>query len=136
MNESELPAGLIRTTGIGTVQEAADRLVAAIEANPKLRLVAVVDHAKSAARVDLVLEPTIEVIFGNPNLGTPLMQQARTVAIDLPQRMMITQVDGVLEVFHNDPMALAERHGIPIDTPQLAVIVGALSGLAAVAAGA
>ena len=133
---NELPAGLIETLGSSTtVAEAAARLTAAIEGNDKLRLIATVDHTAGAASVDLELPPTVEIFFGNPALGTPLMQAARTVAIDLPQKILITQADEGVRVLHNDPAYLAERHGIAADTPQLGVVTGALQKLANVAAG-
>ncbi len=135
MTQDSLPNGLIETTGSGTTAEAADRLVAAIEGNEKLRLIARVDHSAGAESVGLELAPTTEVFFGNPALGTPLMHIAPTVAIDLPQKMLIIETDAGVRVLHNDPAYLAERHGIPADTPQLGVVAGALQNLANVAAG-
>lgn len=135
MTASELPTGLVETTGSGPATEAADRLVAAIEANDKLRLVARVDHTAGAESVGLELGPIVEIFFGNPALGTPLMQVAPTVAIDLPQKILILETANGVRVLHNDPLYLAERHGIPADTPQLAIVAGALQKLADVAAG-
>ena len=132
---SDLPNGLVETLGSGTTAEAADRLAAAIEGNEKLRLIARVDHAAGADSVGLELTPTVEIFFGNPALGTPLMHIAPTVAIDLPQKMLIIQTDEGVRVLHNDPAYLAERHSIPADTPQLAIVSGALQNLANVAAG-
>jgi len=130
-----LAAGLIETLGPNTTTaEAADRLVAAIENNDKLRLIARVDHASGAQSVGLELDPTVEVFFGNPALGTPLMHLSPTVAIDLPQKILIIQTETGVRVLHNDPAYLAERHGIAADTPQLEVIAGALQNLANVAA--
>ncbi len=128
-------AGLIRTTGTGTIGEAADRLVAAIEANEKLKLVARVEHSAAGANAGLDLAPTVLVMFGNPALGTPLMQAAPTAGIDLPQKILITELDGELVTFHNDPAYLAERHGVPSEAPQLSIVAGALQNLANVAAG-
>lgn len=131
------PPGVIETIGTSTnAAQAAARLTNAIEANDKLRLVATVDHAANAASVGLELAPTIEILFGNPALGTPLMHLAPTVAIDLPQKMLIIETDSGVRVLYNDPAYLAERHGIAADTPQLAVVAGALEKLASVAAGA
>lgn len=63
------------------------------------------------------------------------MHLAPTVAIDLPQKILIIEdADGV-DVFHNDPSYLADRHGIDDDAPQLNIIAGALRSLAEVAAG-
>ena len=134
MTTDALPAGLIETLGTGTTQEAADRLVGAIEANDKLRLVARMDHAAGAASVGLELAPTVEVFFGNPAAGTPLMHIAPTVAIDLPQKMLIIETDAGVRVLHNDPAYLASRHNIAADTPQLAAMTQALQKLADVAA--
>ena len=69
----------------GTVAEAADRLVAAIE-DAGARVVARIDHQANAASVDLELPPATKVIFGNPGLGTPVMQQDIRAAFHLPQR--------------------------------------------------
>lgn len=135
MTQSELPNGLIETLGLGTTADAAARLVAAIEGNEKLRLIAQVDHSAGASSVGLELTPTVEIFFGNPALGTPLMHVAPTVAIDLPQKILIIETDTGIRVLHNDPAYLATRHGIPADTPQLGVITGALQNLANVAAG-
>lgn len=133
MTSSDLPQGLVET--IGTNTTAADRLTGAIESNEKLRLIARVDHAAGAESVGLQLTPTVEIFSGNPALGTPLMHIAPTVAIDLPQKILIIETDDGVRVLHNDPAYLAERHGIPADTPQLAVVSGALQNLANVAAG-
>lgn len=136
MQNPDLPNGLVETLGENTTTaEAADRLVAAIEANEKLRLIARVDHAAGADSVGLELAPTVEVFFGNPALGTPLMHISPTVAIDLPQKILIIQTASGVRVLHNAPSYLAERHDIANDTPQLAIIGGALQNLANVAAG-
>ncbi len=129
--------GIIKTTGTNTtVAEAASRLEDAINENDKLRLMAKVDHTAGAASVGLVLPDTVEFIFGNPTLGTPLMQAAPTAAIDLPQKMVVMSDggDGVV-VLHNDPQYLAQRHGIPSSTPELATAATALQNLADIAAG-
>jgi uncharacterized protein (DUF302 family) len=134
-NATHAAPGLIETRATGSARDAADRLIHAIEANENLRLIAQVDHAAGAASVGLELRPTIEVFFGNPKLGTPLMQAAPTVGIDLPQKMLFIEEGDGARVLYNDPAYLAERHGLPADTPQLEVISGALAKLAEVASG-
>jgi len=135
MNNS-LPNGLVETLGSGTsVADAVARVEAAIEANENLGLIAKVDHGAGAVKAGLELEPTVEIFLGNPKVGTPLMQIARTAAIDLPQKIVITQDGDGVRVLHNDPAYLASRHGIPADTPQLAMQATALQNVANVAAG-
>lgn len=136
MDTSELPAGLIETIGTNTTTaQAADRLAAEIENSDKFGLVARVEHSASAERVGLDLVPMTEFLFGNPAGGTPLMQIAPTAGIDLPQKILIIQTESGVRVLHNDPMYIAERHGIPADTPQLAGAAGLLQAMANVAAG-
>jgi hypothetical protein len=56
---------------------------AIIERN--LKIFARVDHAANARGVSMELRPTTVFIFGNPQVGTRLMQCEQTAAIDLPQ---------------------------------------------------
>lgn len=132
-----LAPGLIETLGTNTTAaEAVDRLTAAIDANEKLNLIATVDHSKGAEKAGLELTPTIEIFVGNPAVGTPLMYLNPTIAIDLPQKLLIIETETGVRVLHNDPVYLAQRHGIDPATPQLAVQAGAIGGLAIAAAGA
>lgn len=72
-----------------------------------------IDHSAGAKKVDKELRPTELVIFGNPKVGTPLMQCVQTVAIDLPQKMLIWQDEaGTTWLSYNNPSYLAKRHHI------------------------
>ena len=129
--------GLVRVVSTSDAASTRDRLRAAIEGNDALTLVLELDHAQNAASVGLELRPTAVFVFGNPALGTPLMDAQRTVAIDLPQKMLVyTDADGETAVLYNDPAYLARRHGITQQDETLATISEALAGLAAAAAGA
>ena len=137
----ETPAASVaRNEGVVTVESANDfettydRLVAAIDANPNLTLVAELDHRANAASVGLDLRPTRLVVFGNPALGTPLMQASQTVGIDLPQKMLVYQdAGGRVRVAYNAPAYLARRHDLG-DVATLDAIAAALVGLAEQAA--
>jgi uncharacterized protein (DUF302 family) len=112
------------------------RLQTAVEANPNLTVVASLDHAANAASVGLDLRPTRLLIFGNPALGTPLMQSTRSMAIDLPQKMLVyTDAAGDTFILYNDPFFLADRHGETGSFDTLQTIANTLAGLAATAAG-
>jgi len=133
---AELEEGVITKTVKGSCDEAYSRLRAAIENNPALKIIAELDHQANAAKVDLELNPTRIIIFGNPNLGTPLMQNAQTTALDLPQKMLVwTDGDGIAHVSYNDPAFLVKRHGISGNEEVLKTITGALDKLAGVAVG-
>ena len=109
---------------------------AIINAAP-LTLVTTLDHSANAASVDMVLLPTRLLVFGNPNLGTPLMQSEQSIGIDLPQKMLVYEdAAGQVSVAYNDPAFLAERHGITDQQEIIDTISTALSNLAAGAAAA
>lgn len=113
------------------VEETVSRLTDSLESNPNINVLGVVDHAAAAASVGLELAPTRVIFFGNPALGTPLMQQSRSVGIDLPQKLMVWEAsDGTTYVGYNTPAYLVARHGLPADLGQLSTINGALSNFA------
>lgn len=130
------PEGMTVMESNADVEETLSRLSAAIE-NAGLTIMAVVDHSANAEKVDLELPPTRLVLFGNPAVGTPLMQSSITTAIDLPQKMLIWQ-DGMgkVKVGFNDPAYLQARHSIGNQDKRIGKISGALNKLASVATGA
>ncbi|MBT8492648.1 MAG: DUF302 domain-containing protein [Deltaproteobacteria bacterium] len=91
---------------------------------------AVIDHGANAKKVGLELPATQLIIFGKPEVGTKLMQAKRTVAIDLPQKMLIWDEGGKTKVAYNDPKVLLARHGAEVPAPMVAKITGLLSKLA------
>jgi len=104
--------GLITTASRHSVAETLARLRAALKQR-ELTLFAQVDHAAGAASVGLVLRPTTVVIFGNPKGGTPLMQEAQTVGIDLPLKMLVWEDGfGRVQLSYNDVAWIAQRHGL------------------------
>lgn len=73
-----------------------------------------VDHSAGAESVDMDLRPTRVIIFGNPKGGTPFMQCAQTVGIDLPMKALVWKdAEGQVWLGYNDPKYIAERHGVP-----------------------
>ncbi|WP_162265546.1 DUF302 domain-containing protein [Haloprofundus marisrubri] len=107
-----------------------ERLTAAIDEGP-FTLVTTVDHAQSAADEGLDLRPTTLLVFGNPAVGTGLMQEAQTVGIDLPQKLLVWEdAVGAVHVGYNRPNYLATRHGITGQAETLDQIAQALAGLA------
>ena len=90
-----------------------------------------IDHAAGAARADLELRPTAVLIFGNPKVGTPLMNCSQSVAIDLPQKALAWQDEsGQTWLAYNDPQYLGQRHGLDDCAPVLEKVAGALANFA------
>ena len=96
-----------------------------------------VNHAAGAKSAGLDLKPTELLIFGNPKLGTPLMQTNRMIALDLPMKVLAWEDDnGEVHVAYTTPTALAKRHGVKGRDEIVATMTNALAGLTAAAAGA
>jgi Domain of unknown function DUF302 len=62
-----------------------------------------IDHAAGAAKVGMTLRPTDLLIFGSPKGGTPLMQSAQTVGIDLPLKALVWEdAEGQVWLSYNE----------------------------------
>src|SRR3954447_10882920 len=106
-----IPEGLTTCMSTYGPRETMDRLAASVAAH-RMTNIARIDHASAAAKVGMELRPTEVLIFGNPQAGTPLMQAAQTLGIDLPLRALVWQDEaGKTWVAYNDPEWLTERHG-------------------------
>ncbi|MFP4683855.1 MAG: DUF302 domain-containing protein [Ectothiorhodospira sp.] len=95
-----------------------------------LKVFARIDHAAGASRVGKSLPPTEVLIFGNPQGGTPFMECAQSVGIDLPLKALVWE-DASSQVWlgYNDPAFLARRHGVP-DCAVVPDLRKALDGIA------
>ena len=49
----------------------------------------VVDHGAAAQKVNLELDETQVILFGNPAVGTLLMQDFRPIALELPLKLLV-----------------------------------------------
>ncbi|WP_409574370.1 DUF302 domain-containing protein [Salmonella enterica] len=99
-------------------QQTRERLIKAISDNG-LVLFGEFDHAKAAHEVGLTMPPTTVLIFGNPRGGTPLMLDHPELALDLPFRVLISQLpDGQVNVIYH-PAEELQRYGLDIDSVQV-----------------
>ncbi|EFL88088.1 DUF302 domain-containing protein [Ahrensia sp. R2A130] len=116
-----------------SVAETADKLVAAIE-KAGATVFAVVDHQANAAKAGLELPPTRLVIFGNPKIGTPIMQADRMAGIDLPVRVLIWAEDGKTKMAATSPDTYKQRYKVDAAEKPLTMMGGALGKLMGAAA--
>ncbi|HEY5222853.1 MAG TPA: DUF302 domain-containing protein [Microbacteriaceae bacterium] len=86
---------------------------------------AVFDHARAAADVGLKLSGETVVVFGNPAVGTALMQADADVGVELPLRVLVRSAPTGAQLVYADPRRLAERF-------ELGAELGTLEKLAAV----
>ena len=123
-------AELVRKQSPHPANETMDRLESAIKQRG-LTVVARVDHASAAKKAGLELRPTELIIFGNPAVGTPLMQVQQTMGLSLPLKALTWQDEmGQVWLGYDEPKDMAAARDVPADHPVLKKIGDALNGLA------
>ena len=125
--------GLIRIKSNHNVETTTEKFVNILN-DKKMTVFTIIKHHEGAMKVDQKLRPTNVVIFGNPKIGTPLMNCAQNIAIDLPQKALIAEDEkGDVWLSYNDPAYLVKRHDIKGCDKIIAKVTGALAKFAAVA---
>jgi len=90
-----------------------------------LSLFQVIDHAQNAKNSEMELLPNTVVVFGNPKMGTVLMQCNQTMGLDLPLRMLFyTDYEGNNWISYTNPEYYTLKHNIK-DKNCLAIITRA-----------
>ena len=126
-----MPRGLTSHRSRFDPAETMRRLEAAVTQRG-ISVVARIDHAAAASKASMDLRPTAVLIFGNPRAGTPLMQAAQTLGIDLPLRALVWQdADGATWLAYNEPTWLAARHEVAEGHER--ILAAMADGLAAIA---
>ncbi|AMD00616.1 DUF302 domain-containing protein [Halomonas chromatireducens] len=130
----DVDKGIEQVTSDDGIDRVEERLRTALDERGMV-LVTMVDHSANAERVSLSLPPTRMFLFGNPEVGTPMMQCQGGLALDLPQKMLLREEDGTTLIEWNDPNYLAWRHDLDDCDLPLEQVAEALSGIANQAAG-
>jgi len=122
--------GLISVKSSHDVKVTADRLEKVLKSKG-MTVFTRINHTEGAEKVGKKLRPTEVVIFGNPKVGTPLMQCDQRVGIDLPQKAIIWQNEaGEVWLAYNDPQYLANRFNLTGCDKVLKKVAGALANFA------
>lgn len=120
--------GLVVKTSPYGVGETLDRLEAIFK-KKGITVFARIDHAAGAAKIGKTMPATQVLIFGNPNLGTPLMESQRKIGIALPLKVLAWEENGTVKIAYTKPSQLARRYGVVDRDPVLAKMAGALDNL-------
>lgn len=127
------PALVVKQSKL-SVKETIDSLATALETKG-VKVVARVDHAAGAKTAGMELRPTEVIIFGNPKLGTPLMQADQRAGLDLPLKVLAWQdADGKVFVTYTDPATLAARYRLDGKDDVLNAMAQALDAFSTAAA--
>jgi uncharacterized protein (DUF302 family) len=96
-------------------------------ADKGLKLFAVFDHSGAAAEQGLALRDTKVVVFGSPTAGTPVMEAAPLVALDLPLKVLVWDDGGRTKLAYTAPEVLARRYELSDELEQRLVAIHALT---------
>lgn len=126
---------LMKVKANGDVPATMDALQAAVE-GAGATVFARVDHAGGADGVGMELAPSQLLIFGNPKLGTPAMQQDALAGLYLPLKVLVYEdSEGQVWLTYEDPKEmLDELDGIDDDAEYIKKMTGALGKLTGKAA--
>lgn len=93
-----------------------------------LHIFAVIDHAKGAHELGMKLLPSKVIIFGNPKMGTLLMQDDASAALDLPMKIAVYKIQNgdVLMAYRNGD-SLQKEHSMIQKSKLIHKINGALN---------
>ena len=93
-------------------------------------------HHAGAKKAGIPLRPTELLLFGNPKLGSHFFTSNQTAGIDLPMKALAWKdKKGQVWLTYNDPVYIANRHGINNRAKIVKKMTGALNKLTNVATG-
>lgn len=101
-----------------------DRLVAALNRRG-IAVFARVDHGGGARDAGLQLAEEEVLIFGDPRVGTPLMQDDPEIGYELPLRILVWDAGGQTKVGYRAPVELAASYEVA-DHKEILQRMGAL----------
>lgn len=110
-NNAEV-SGLIKKESPYTVKETTTRMVKILK-KKGLKVFSVINHTKGAKSVGMELRPTTLIVFGNPKIGTKLMQCDQRTGLALPMKLLVwkNKKDKV-KLGYTDPMQLKEKFNL------------------------
>src|SRR6516162_8788704 len=122
--------GVVTVPSTHDVASTVERLKALL-GQKGIEVFAHIDHAAGAKQVGLPLRPTQVLIFGNPKAGTPLMQDRRTIGLDLPLRALVWEDgEGKVWLSYRRVEDLARRHHVTGHDEAVEALDDGLAGLA------
>ena len=130
----EAPRPIVATASAHGHDETVERLRAALESRP-LTIFAEIDHAEGARQAGRTLGPSTLFVFGNPKMGSQLMQANPALGIELPLKILVMETDQGVQLLRQDVRALAEQYGLSPDQAPIGRMEETLKAIVSEAAG-
>ncbi|MGM0635041.1 MAG: DUF302 domain-containing protein [Bacteroidota bacterium] len=126
--------GLVLSKSNNDFETTAKKIVLALKKHDKIDLFYAHDHQKRAEKDGQELFPSIVFYFGNPDVGTDLMKETPSLAIDLPLKIYVFENDNnEVEIVYNDMEFIFDLHQSPAieKAQQMNEILASLAKVAA-----
>lgn len=94
-----------------SLQESIQKLTMVLEKR-KIQVFARIDHSYNAKEVKESLSGNYLLIFGNPLVGTKLMQQNPAIGLDLPLKILIFEDKGTVYFAYKNLSQLAQSYSL------------------------
>ena len=116
-----------------SVSEVVSKIKAILD-EKQIKCFTIFDHAREADQVGLSLPETQVIVFGDPKVGTFLMQQDNRVAIALPLKLLVWDNHGKTHIGYELPSLLGQNYALKKHQPILEKMDGLMDKLAHAAA--
>ena len=81
-----------------------------------MRVFSVINHRSNAKKAGMKMGEAKLIIFGNPKMGTRLMQNSITAGLDLPMRILVYKdVDKKVKLAYRNGSWLKGEHSLTLD---------------------
>ncbi len=100
---------LIVKSGALSVDDTIAKIEKIVNSKEGLGVFTIIDHKKGAEKAKMELSDTKVILFGNPKLGTKLMQSDPLVALDLPMRVLVYSENNKTKIVYRDPKKWSEN---------------------------
>lgn len=90
-------------TGALSVDATISKIEKIIASKKGLGVFTIIDHKKGALKANMDLEDTKVILFGNPKMGTKIMQKDPLTALDLPIRVLVYSENGQTKIVYRNP---------------------------------
>ena len=119
--------GIVRKEAAASVTETVDALVSAME-GAGLTIFARVDHGAGAESIGADIGASQLLIFGNPKVGTPAIQDDPVSGLFLPMKVLVyDDPTGKVMIAYEEPAEmLGPLGGVSEDAAYIATMTGAL----------
>jgi len=91
--------------------ETYERLKKHLSAYPEMSVILEWNHTALAKQNKLKLNPTQSILISHPFLDTPLIQNTQSIALDLPQKILVTEnTSQEVIITYQNPLYLQQKH--------------------------